>query len=192
MQSATTAVMTGALLLTLLSLGKADVYPGDAAFQNICQEIVDGVAGNLIEFKKLVTTCSGWLGCSSSLQIRETITRQTLCDRLTSKHNSNNAAYLGGTAISSSECQSALLAPASYGIPEWNRRSGRHCGTWRSTDSSGTVTQTFTDHALFSTAVQSGSIGVVRQSVTFLTRPSCCNDAWTESGGNVCMHYLHR
>ena len=139
MLSVTTSVVMGALFLTLLSLDKADVYPGDAAFQNICQEIVDGVAGNSIEFKEFVTVCSGWWGCTSSLQICETIRRQTLCDRLTAQHYSNNAAYLGGTAILPSECQTALLTPSSYGIPEWNRRSGRHCVTWRSTDSSGTV-----------------------------------------------------
>ena len=79
MLSVTTSVVMGALFLAaLLSLSKAYVYPEDAAFQNICQEIVYGVAGNSIEFKEFVTVCSGWWGGTSSLQICETITRQTL------------------------------------------------------------------------------------------------------------------
>ena len=162
--------ISGALLLTLVSLGKADVYPGEAAFQNICQEIINDVTGNSIEFKELVTVCSSWWGCSSTLQIRETLTRATLCNRLTAQHNTKNAPYIGGASVTSSECQSALLGPAIYGIPQWNNWSGRHCGTWRSTDSSGTVTQTFTDNALWNTAVPSDGIQFVRQSVTFLTR----------------------
>ena len=152
--------ISGALLLTLVSLGKADVYPGEAAFQNICQEIINDVTGNSIEFKELVTVCSGWWGCSSTLQIRETLTCATLCNRLTAQHNTKNAPYIGGASVTSSECQSALLGPAIYGIPQWNNWSGRHCGTWRSTDSSGTVTQTFTDNALWNTAVPSDGLNL--------------------------------
>ena len=55
-----------------------------------------------------------------------------------------------------------------------------------STDSSATVTQTFTDNALWNTAVSSDGIQFVRQSVTFLTRTGIgCDNGWNESGGTV-------
>ena len=180
MVSASTVSVVGVLLLSLLSLSMADIYPGDGGFQVICQEIIDDVAGNLITFRELVP-CTG-SSCSNQLQVREYLTRASLCNRLTAQHNSKNAAYLGGATVSSSQCQAALNAPAFYGTTEWNNWSGRHCGTWRSTDSSGTVTQTFTDHALWNTAALSG--GFARQTVTFLTR-SCCTEGWNESGGTV-------
>ena len=137
------------------------------------------MAGNSIEFKELVTVCSGWWGCSSTLQIRETLTRATLCNRLTAQHNTKNAPYIGAS-VTSSECQSALLGPATYRIPQWNNWSGRHCGTWRSTDSSGTVTQTFPDNAPWNTAVPSDGIQFVRQSVTFLTNEAVRGDMGLE------------
>ena len=186
LSAATVVGVLGTLLFTVLSPCKADIYPGDGAFQDICQEIIDDVAANAIPFRHLVTICGGWWGCTDHLQVYETLTRQELCDRLTNQHNTNNALYLGGATVSSSECQAALLAPLFYTATEWNNWSGRHCGTWRSTDASGTVTQTFTDNALWNTAVPSSSVGFVTQSVTFLTRPgTCCDDAWNESGGLV-------
>ena len=178
LSAATVASVLGTLLL-VLGLSRADIYPGDGGFQDICEEIIDDVAGNAIPFRHLVTICGG-------LQVYETVTQQELCDRLTDQHNTKNAVYLDGAMVDSSECLTALSNPLFYAAAEWNNWSGRHCGTWKSTDASGTVTQTFTDHALWNTAVPSASVGFVTQSVTFLTRPgTCCDDAWNESGGTV-------
>ena len=176
------------VFLSTLSLTQADIWPGDDGFYDICVEIIDDVNGNSIPFRELVRSCTGWWSWRrcNYLQVRETLTRATLCNRLTAQHNTKNAPYIGRASVTSLECQSALLGPAIYGIPEWNNWSGRHCGTWRSTDSSGTVTQTFTDNAFWNTAVPSDSIPFVRQSVTFLTRAgTCCDNGWNESGGTV-------
>lgn len=182
-------VVIGALFLSTLSLTRADIWPGDGGFYDICVEIINDVNANSIRFRELVKSCTStwwWKTCTNNIQVRETLTQATLCNRLTDQHNTNNAAYIGGASVSSSECQAALNGPALYGIPEWNNWSGRHCGTWKSTDSSGTVTNTFTDNALWNTAVPSDGILYVRQSVTFLTRPgTCCDDGWNESGGTV-------
>ena len=53
----------------------------------------------------------------------------------------------------------------------------------------GAVTQTFPDHSLRSTAVPAASLGFYRQDVTFYRPGTCCNNAWTESGGTVSVSH---
>lgn len=171
--------------LSLLGVGSADIYPGDADFQDICQEIINIVAANSVPFQDLVTVCSGWWGCISTLHVRETLTQTAICRRLVKRHTVSNQAYLGGSKVTLSECTGAFASPVSYEIADWNKWYGRHCGSWNNVDSStGMVSQTFIDHSLRSVAISVANLN--RQDVTFYSRPgTCCNDAWTESGGGV-------
>ena len=171
-------------ILSILSLASADIYPGDAVFQNICQEIINSMAADSVPFKELVTVCSGWWGCTSTLQLRETLTKATICQRLVDRHTTSNEAYLGG-AVTLIECTSAFAAPDPYGVEHWDQWYGRHCGAWRNVDNSGTVIQTFTDHSLRSLAGPGASPGFFRQDISLFNRPPCCNTAWTESGPSV-------
>lgn len=167
----------GVLLISFLSISRADIYPGDGGFQAICQEIIDDVAANSIPFRQL--------GSNGQLYVQETLTRAALCRRLTAQHNAKNSFYLGGAIVSTAECVAALTAPTPYGISDWNNWAGRHCGVWKSTDQSGSVTQTFTDHALWMNAAVTSS-GFYRQNVIFVSRTqSCCVNGWNEAGGTV-------
>ena len=179
------AVLTGALFLTVINQTTADVWPGRNIFDEICLEIVDDVASNHIPFRRLVRTCSSWWwwhSCSNQLQIHETVSRFSLCDRLVRQHNTHNQAFLGWTSLAIFQCEAAFSSPARYGQAEWNNWSGRHCGTWTSTVGGG---ERFNDEAYWSTAVPAANFGFYRQDVTFDRSGTCCDDAWNESGGNV-------
>ena len=169
--------VVGALLITVISVSKADDYPGDAGFQAICQEIIDDVTADSIPFRRL--------GAGGVLIIHETPTKYALCQRLTTRHNSKNAAYLGGSMVNIPECVGAFAAPVTYGLAEWNNWAGLHCGAWRNVDEYCVVTQTFTDHARWNNAVTTTS-GFYRQEVNFLSRTDpCCLNGWNEAGGTV-------
>ena len=164
----------------MLGISKADIWPGDGGFYTICLEILNDVSGDAIRFRQSF----------DYMDIRETLSRFQLCDRLTTQHNTHNSVYLGGAGVTNSECVAALNSPLSYDTAEWNNWSGRHCGSWRSIGEDGTVGSPDTDHALWNTAVPSGAYQ--RQSVTFLTRPgTCCDDGWNESGGTVSKEAIH-
>lgn len=166
------SVMIGLFLISMLGISKADIWPGDGGFYDICLEILDDVSGDAIRFRQSF----------DYTDIRETLSRFQLCNRLTTQHNTHNSVYLGGAGVTNSECVAALNSPLSYDTAEWNNWSGRHCGSWRSIGGGGAVGSPDTDHALWNTAVPSGAYQ--RQSVTFLTRPgTCCDDGWNESGG---------
>ena len=148
------------------------------------------MAADSVPFRDLVTVCSGWWGCVSTLQVRETLTKRAICRRLRRRHTRSNEAYLGGAGVMLRECRGAFDSPVSYGIAEWNKWYGRHCGSWRNVDTNtGAVTQTFPDHSLRSTAVPAASLGFYRQDVTFYRPGTCCNNAWTESGGTVSVSH---
>ena len=117
-------------LFCVIGLCRADVYPGPVAFQSICQEIIDDVTADAIRFREFVTT-SGPSGYTVSLQIRETLTQQALCERLTEQHNTHNAGHLGGSMVTVTECDNAFDSPLFYAPNRWNNWAGRHCGTGR-------------------------------------------------------------
>ena len=173
-------------LFCVLSICRADVYPGPVAFQDICQEIIGDVTADAIRLREFVTNC-GPSGCTISLQIRETLTQQALCERLTEQHNTHNAGHLGASMVTVTECDNAFESPLFYAPNSWNNWAGRHCGHWKNTNQCGTVTDTFTDHALWDmTDVSGGVNGFYTQSVMFLTRPgTCCNNGWNQSGLSV-------
>ena len=178
-------VLTAILALSVAGITSADVYPGDTAFQSICQEIINNVAANSVTFWNLVTVCNPPWGCYGTLQERETLTRVNLCARLVQHNSYSNEAFLGGAEVTVGECMGAFNAPVSYGVAEWNMWTGRHCGVWRNVNSNGGVSLPFTDNSLRNAAGPSSSPGVYRQDLSLLNRPSCCNTAWTESGGAV-------
>ena len=176
-----TTFMVVALLL--MTTTRADVWPGQAGYDAICQEIIDDTEANIIPFRRLVRSCSGWWGwrCRNKLETRETLSRLRLCNRLVQQHNTYNSAFLSGANVSSFQCLTAFSSPALYGVAQWNNWAGRHCGTWTNTAGSGA----FDDEAYWNTAVPSPNIGYHRQAVTFDRPGTCCDSGWNESGGSV-------
>ena len=80
------------------------------------------MAADSVPFKELV---------NGALQVRETLTRASICLILTEYHrNTSNQAYLGGAGVALSECIGAFAAPDVYRVEQWNRWYGRHCGVW--------------------------------------------------------------
>ena len=186
MVSSATTTIFGVLLF--IASSHADIFPGDDRYHDICVEIFNNVNNNAIDFKHLIISCSG---CTPLLQTREIQTRAEMCDKLTTQHNNHAASFLNGITITSLECQAALSNPDMYKAAEWNKWSGRHCGSWKNVDATtGAVTQTFTDNALWFMATEYYNTTLMetfyRQDVDFETR-GCCNDGWNESGGTVSL-----
>ena len=199
-------VVVGALVLSMLNLMKADIWPGQRIYDEICLEIINDAAADSIPFRKL-TTCFVWWGIPiKCLQVHEITSREDLCKRLIQQHNSYNSLSLevGESAVSGSgqentaseelptisfidmsvtttECLAAFRSPTRYGVHEWNKWSGRHCGTWWSTDDD----TEYTINALWSSPFNSAKVGFLRQDVLFDRPGECCDDSWNESGGNV-------
>ena len=177
------AALIGALILAMAGSSSADVYPGDDAFDELCREISINVTKNSIHLWELKKECKGWWsGCTYYLKVRDVLTKASICNKLTAQHNSHNAAYIDGVTISSTQCVAAMTAPKFYNAENWNEWSGKHCGTWKSTNAKGAVTMTFIDNAQWYSAQPMGIY--FRQSVKFLTR-KCCTAGWNASGGKV-------
>ena len=171
--------LSAALLLLTVSTSLADVFPLGSGYGDICQEIINGVTINSIEFKQRDPPCPQ-LNCPPA----ETISRATLCQRLTVVHNTYAAPYIGYT-VSWWECMAALASPQPYVAADWNKWAGKHCGKWRQIDMSGT----FVDNAVWhpATVTNNPSTGETfyRQNVLFDRPGVCCDDGWNESGGSV-------
>ena len=138
MVSSATTTIFGVLLF--IASSHADIFPGDDRYHDICVEIFNYVNNNAIDFKHLIISCSS---CTPLLQTREIQTRAEMCDKLTTQHNNHAASFLNSITITSLECQAALSNPDMYKAAEWNKWSGRHCGSWKNVDATtGAVTQT--------------------------------------------------
>ena len=146
----------------------ADQHPGTTSFFEIVTKIASGVSSDSITFYHL-TKCTSWWQTYSCLKLRETINRDTLCKRLTTKHNNNNTATIG-TRISKDACVKALKTGGGYSLECWNAWAGKHCGKWFSDGG-----QTFNDNAQWNKAKKADA-DQLRQDVTFLLRPVTCTN----------------
>ena len=171
------------LLLCTCSCVFADDWPGGDRYYDICLEIYNAVSANNIPFRYLRRTCSWW-SCRYELAERERLTRYQLCDKLTNKHNTHNAGYVGTGSIFSTTCQIALANPAPYQAADWNSWAGKHCGDWYS---DGGVSSGDVDNAVWYNAGPNNQF--TRQNVHFSTRTNCqnCHNGWNESGGGVSL-----
>lgn len=175
-------VIGGALLL-LTTCTLADVLQTQCRYREICEEILNGVSNDQIEFKQRSPPCPQ-LNCPLA---EPPISRSDLCYRLISKHNAHAASFIGGVTLYAWDCLAALNSPQPYTPTDWNKWAGRHCGTWKSVDGTGTVTHTFTDNALWKapTTYSTPWDTFHLQRVVFDRPGTCCDDGWNESGGSV-------
>ena len=179
----TKILITAGALLLLTAVSLADILPSQCRYREICEEIVNGVSNDQIEFKQRDPPCP-LLNCPLA---EPPLSRLDLCYRLTSKHNAHAASFIGGTVIYAWNCLAALTSPQPYGPADWSKWAGKHCGKWRSVDGSGTVTQTFTDNALWQapTTYSTPWDTFQLQRAVFERPGTCCDDGWNESGGGV-------
>ena len=187
------------------------MWPGRSTYDAICLGIINDVGANSIPLRKLATCRFGWWGLSrrSCLEVDVTYSRENLCKRLTQQHYQYNTPWqdvsttLDGDSgsgsgetttdemdreyqiiVSTAECLSAFTSPRRYGVSDWNRWSGRHCGTWWNTHDDAEITA----EAYWSLTGPAAKRGFHKQEVTFNRPGRCCDDAWNESGGNVSCH----
>ncbi len=127
--------LIAAVALLLINNTYADVYPGDSTYSNYVQNIYHSVTGDNInlEYDSSITT------------------RQQLCNRLVSRHNTGRNTASGqlqsnadfsGVVIFEQDCVNALTFTQGYsnaaGLEAW---AGQHRGTWYD------QSQTFSDSA---------------------------------------------